>query len=68
MLANSIPIAPEPIIDSFLGRNLGIIASFELQITSEKDVSPIVRDLQPVARIILSDSTKSFSTLIVKLF
>ena len=35
MLANSIPMAPEPIIERLFGRNLGIIASLELQIKSE---------------------------------
>ena len=56
ILANSIPIAPEPIIDRFFGRNLGIIASLELHIKSENFVSPIVLGLQPVAKINLSDS------------
>ena len=56
MLANSIPMAPEPMIERLFGRNLGIIASLELQIKSENLVSPIVLGLHPVARINFLDS------------
>ena len=56
-------MAPDPIIHNFFGRNLGIIASLELQIKLEKLMSPIVLGLQPVAIIIFLEEISSVVVL-----